>query len=184
MKRTRFFLCLSLLFSVCCLSVYASKPPEWIDGYREDLPNSYLEVVFGDGRTMEEAQNIAAKNIVKSRNLGAGQRAEVTVNNSLISVKGSRELLVKAHIIDTYTEYRGAICRVYLLVQILKHPSFTFEPVRVTNRYPFSARVFVPGMAQIYKGQTERALALLPVKLPLSAESLPPSAYAPHTNPK
>ncbi|MBQ4437959.1 hypothetical protein II898_03700, partial [bacterium] len=44
---------------------------------------------------------------------------------------------------------------VYLLVQTAKNPTYQVENVRIsTGDYPFSARVFVPGMAQIYKGQT------------------------------
>ena len=43
---------------------------------------------------------------------------------------------------------------VYLLVQTAKNPTYQVENVKIsTGDYPFSARVFVPGMAQIYKGQ-------------------------------
>lgn len=161
MKSIRFFLCMALFLPALGCSVFAKNPPEWLGGYREDLPNSYLEVIFGDGRDMEEAQNMAAKNIIYLRSLGVGQRSEVTVNNGIISVKGSQDLLVKANIIDTYTEYSGGMYRVYLLVQVLKHPSYSYEPVHVTNKYPFSGRVFVPGMAQIHKGQTGKGVGFI-----------------------
>lgn len=156
-KRSFFLtLCLSLP-----VQLFAQKCPDWVNGYREDLPNSYLEVVWGDGRSMEEAKDIAAKNLLKHRSLGTGQHAEITVNNSSISVKGSHEISIKANIVDTYAEYRGAVCRVYLLVQVLKNPSYSFEPVSVTNKYPFSARVFVPGMAQIHKGQVGKGVGFI-----------------------
>ncbi len=38
---------------------------------------------------------------------------------------------------------------------------YSFEPVSVTNKYPFSPRVFIPGMAQLYKGSTAKGIAFI-----------------------
>ena len=38
---------------------------------------------------------------------------------------------------------------------------YTYEPVSVTSKYPFSGRVFVPGMAQLYKGSTTKGIAFI-----------------------
>ena len=51
--------------------------------------------------------------------------------------------------------------RVFLLVQTAKNPSLQYEPVSVSKSYPFSARVFVPGMAQIHKGQVAKGSVII-----------------------
>lgn len=133
--------------------IHAQQRPDWVNGLWENLPNSYIKVVSGEGRNSEVAYDIAMQNIIKERSIGAGQRSKVSVFNDKTSIQGNNELTTKAHIIDTYIEYSGdGRYRVYLLVQVLKNPSYSYEPVYFTNKYPFSPRVFVPGMAQIHKG--------------------------------
>ena len=162
MKSFRYFLyiVLSLLEFE---SGFAQKPPEWKDGYRKVLANSTLEVVSGEGQNIEEAQNMAVQDIIRRKGISVGQWVDITINNGSISVKGSKELLVKANIIDRYLEYNGEVCRLYMLVQILKNPSPETDtiPVHFSNEYPFSARVFVPGMAQIHKGQTGKGIGFI-----------------------
>lgn len=158
-EYTIFVICLGLiLFS----PIHAQQRPDWVNGHWEDLSNSYIKVVSGEGRNAEEARDIAMQNITKERSIGAGQRLQVSILNDKTSIQGDNELTTKAHIIDSYTEYSSAgWYRVYLLVQVLKNPSYSYEPVHVTNKYPFSGRVFVPGMAQIHKGQTGRGVGFI-----------------------
>jgi hypothetical protein len=43
----------------------------------------------------------------------------------------------------------------------MKNPNDEFEKVAITDKYPFSARVLVPGMAQMYKGQKTKGLCFI-----------------------
>ena len=89
--------------------------------------------------------------------MATGQQSKINIYNGEISVSGNDALTVKSRIIDQYTEYLAdGSYRVNLLVQTAKNPEYQLEPVCVTNKYKFSPRVFVPGMAQIHKGQTTR----------------------------
>ena len=87
---------------------------------------------------------------------------KVRVSGGNITVDGDGSLIVKSRIVDEYIEYMpGQGYRVYLLVQTAKNPTLDFESVNVTDRYPFSMRAFVPGMAQIHKGSTGKGIAFI-----------------------
>ena len=158
MKKLSLLL-LSVLFSI---SVWGQKTvsgerPAWVGGYFSDMPNSYLEVVSANGNSVEEARNEAIKQIQVLRSLATGMPVTIDGRNGAITVNGYDDLTVKARIIDTYVESIGPRdYKVSLLVQTAKNPEFVFEPVQVTNKYKFSPRVFVPGMAQFHKGQTTK----------------------------
>lgn len=67
---------------------------------------------------------------------------------------GGRKLNEGYRIIEEFWEFKGNWAYGYFLVQISNDLKCTnWERVEInTNKYPFSGRVFVPGMAQIYKG--------------------------------
>ncbi|MDE6367276.1 MAG: hypothetical protein K2L33_06795 [Muribaculaceae bacterium] len=150
--------------TICCLLLPAfargqqsstSERPVWINGYFSEKPNSYIEVISATGYNEDNALEKAAQIIVDRRSLATGRRSTINIDNGNIRVSGSDELTVKARIIDQYTEWLApGEYRTSLLVQTAKNPQFQYEPVTITNKYPFSARVFVPGMAQIHKGHT------------------------------
>ncbi len=136
---------------------YSTERPSWANGYFVEKPNSYIEVVSATGYSEENARDKAAQTIIERRSLATGRRSKLSISNGNIHVEGSDDLTVKARIIDQYTERLGAgEYRTYLLVQTAKNPQYRYEPVSVSNKYKFSPRVFVPGMAQIHKGQTVR----------------------------
>lgn len=158
MKHLAILLCgiLSLPF-VQGQYVSAQERPAWVNGYFTERQNSYVEVVSAVGYSEEDARNKAARIIIERRSLATGQRAQIRVVGDNIVVDGSDALTVKSRIVDEYRERLGAgEYRISLLVQTAKNPEFQYEPVHVTDRYKFSPRVFVPGMAQIYKGQNIR----------------------------
>ena len=139
-----------------------SVPPKWLNSGLTDLRFSYVEVVSGDASTVNAARDMAAAAIVQRRNLAAGAEVTVHVVNGQITSSGSQDMIVSARILDEYIEeleYGG--WRVYLLVQTLKHPQYSFENLTVTDQYPFSARAFVPGMEQLYKGQKTKGLLFI-----------------------
>lgn len=139
-----------------------SLPPKWLNSGLSDLTYSYVEVVSADASTVGEAQDKAALDIVQRRNLAAGARVNVHVENGRITTTGDDNIVVSARVLDKYVEtldYGGY--RVYLLVQTLKHPQYNYDKVTVTDNYPFSARAFVPGMEQLYKGQKTKGVLFI-----------------------
>lgn len=132
-----------------------NERPAWMNGYFSEQPNSYIEVVSATGYSEDNARTKAAQVIVERRSLATGQRNTIDIRNGNIITNGKDDLTVKSRIIDQYTEHLApGEYRVSLLVQTAKNPELQYEPVRVTNHYAFSPRVFVPGMAQLHKGQT------------------------------
>lgn len=152
-------LIIGLLLPAMMWGQYAhyKERPAWIDGFFQEKQNSYIEVVSAFSYDEESARNKAASVAISRRSLATGAQANVLVRGSSIIVSGSDNLTVKSRIIDEYSEYlpeQGY--RVYLLVQTAKNPTYDLEPVALSEKYPFSARAFVPGMAQIYKGSVTK----------------------------
>lgn len=163
MKKT-FFLILLLLPAVAAWGQYVrgGNRPAWTEGFFQEEQNSYIEVVSAFGYDEESARNKAAEVAISRRNLATGAEMKVRVNGGNITVDGDGSLIVKSRIVDEYIEYMpGQGYRVYLLVQTAKNPTLDFESVNVTDRYPFSMRAFVPGMAQIHKGSTGKGIAFI-----------------------
>ncbi|MBR1516309.1 MAG: hypothetical protein IJ621_06150 [Paludibacteraceae bacterium] len=130
-----------------------SERPLWVDGYHYDANNSYLEVVTATGWEVANARDKAYDEILRRRGVATGTNAKVTTSSGNISVESNHNLIVKARVLDEYVEeLRPGFYKVYLLVQTAKNPMYNYEQVTITDKYPFSARCFVPGMAQIHKG--------------------------------
>ena len=157
-----FFLC--LLFS--CLSVMGQQTskdrPSWTNGFREEYKNSYLKSFSAVGSTMEDARRQALQEVADERSRATGRQYSIRESNGVVTMSSSDELTVAAQVVDEWHEVlSNGACKVDLLVQTKKNPMYTYEPVSVTNKYPFSARVFVPGMAQLYKGSTVKGVAFI-----------------------
>ena len=133
--------------------------PTWADGFFRDLRNSYLEVTTGAGATEQEARDNAAQELLRRRGFATGQRVQV-INGAFVAVDGS-QLEVRARVIDEFRERCENNYRVSLLVQTAKNPMLAFESVEFSTRYPFSARVFVPGMAQFHKGSRGKGVMFI-----------------------
>jgi hypothetical protein len=156
-------ICIALLpLAMAGQSGAKQEKPEWVNGYTHDAGNSYIESVSATGPTEDEARNKAAAIIIERRSLTTGQRVQVRVKGNDVIIDGKDELTVKAHILDEYREhYAPGEYRVSLLVQVAKNPELKMERVNVTPYYPFSPRVFVPGMAQLYKGSKAKGIMFI-----------------------
>lgn len=140
----------------------SSGRPVWIDGYFEDAPNSYIEVVSAVGYDEGDARENALQMIVQRRNMSAGGRYGVDLQGDRVVVSGNDELTVKARVLDEFVEHPSpGQFRVSMLVQTAKHPDYPFEPVTVSNKYSPSARALIPGMAQIYKGNMAKGVVFI-----------------------
>ena len=148
----RYFI-LTFWGALLCQSTFAQERPEWINGYFEDLDNSYIECVSSDGYGPADARERAMLQIAERRGIASGSDVSIQGNN----VKVNHNLIVKARVLDEYVErIEPGRYRVYLLVQTAKNPTFEYEQVKVTERYSFSPRVLIPGMAQLYKGSSAK----------------------------
>ncbi len=158
---TFFFLLLPYL-SVMGQQTSSKERPSWADGFREEYQNSYLKSFSAVGSTTEEARRQALQEVADERSRATGRRYSIQENNGVVTMSSSDELTVAAQVVDEWHEVlSNGACRVDLLVQTKKNPMYTYEPVSVTNKYPFSGRVFVPGMAQLYKGSTVKGIAFI-----------------------
>ena len=125
----------------------------WIEQWKKkgsiysDLKNSYIHVVESSGTSYYGAIANAEKKAEEQADKGG---------NGGGTVRGPKyDLAVHHKRLGEYCEFEDGTYTVYLLYQTAKDPSYNLEPLSTT--YPkdrFSARIFVPGMAQIYKGQT------------------------------
>lgn len=120
------------------------KPTWATESYHKDLDNSYLEVVvIRNERDLTKMRQMAQKEIERRRHVTVGVMDEIWM---------------KAPHIAEYLEEDGTG---YFLYQTLKNPTYTPESVSISDKYPFSARVFVPGYAQIYKGSYGKGAAFI-----------------------
>lgn len=158
----RIILIFSIVFSSLLLYGSNDEKPSWVSGYFKEMQYSYLEVVHAFDYDLPSARNRAISEIISRRSIATGTEASVSINNSRdINVSAGHELIVKSRIIDEYVDHTSAGYTVYLLVQTAKNPTFEYDPVHVTNEYGFSARVLVPGMAQIYKGSVGKGVVFI-----------------------
>lgn len=155
-------ICALLVFMIGQSTFAQSEKPTWADGYFEETAVSYLEVVAATGYDRDNARDNAVKMIIERRSLSTGTEAKVEITDSNISVYGNHDLIVKARVISEYYEHLGpGLYKSYLLVQTAKNPTFQFDSVRLTDKYPFSMSVFVPGMSQIKKGSTAKGACFI-----------------------
>ncbi len=153
---------LAVALVMCATATAQSVEPKWKSQGLMDLTYSYVEVVSADASTVSDARDKAAQAIVQRRNLAVGAEMKVKVVDGKITSSGDQKMIVTARILDEYAEEVGYNnWRVYLLVQTLKHPQYSFENITVTDQYPFSARAFVPGMQQLYKGQKTKGIMFI-----------------------
>lgn len=140
---------------------YNTEKPFWAKGYFKEVSNSYIEVVSAFDYDLKGAKDKAAKEIVRRRSLATGTEANVRLEGTDVQVITEHNLIVKARVIDEYIDHTTNGYTVFLLVQTAKNPTFTYEPVTLSNEYKFSGRVFVPGMAQIYKGSKVKGSCII-----------------------
>ncbi len=140
-----FFLCLLVACSTTAPDSSSKKRPKWADGYRKDMPNSYIEVISATGYSESNAREKALDQMAQSRSLATGQRVSIENQDGYIVVKGKDELTIKCRIISDYVDqYAPGEYRVYLLVQFAKNPTYDFDPVKISqNRYS-TTPLFVP----------------------------------------
>lgn len=134
-----------IAFIICIISFplntwgqCGEERPNWaIGNFQKTLGNSYLESVKVTGSSYEDARLKAQKEIERRRSTAVGEQ----------------DAWIKSKLEAEYWETcRNGIFTGYFLYQTLKNPTFKYYNVVITDKYPFTARTFVPGMAQLHKG--------------------------------
>lgn len=157
MKRFS-LLILCFLFCIGVQQVFAqTNRPKWVDGCHESSAWSYVKVISVQGTNQEECETKAHEKLLQEGDLRTGTSAKRGSDGKIKFLEGE-ELIEKAKIISQWYDGYG---KYYFLVQVLKNTDFKFDDVRWTDEYRFSPRVFVPGMAQIYKGSTAKGIAFI-----------------------
>ena len=153
---------LMVLLPTMCLARQGGGKPSWLSGYHKDLGNSYIDVFSGVDHTDDGARQKALQRIVDERSRASGRRYSLRENNGEVTLDSEDNLNVKCRVVDEYHRMNdNGLIEVYLLVQTARHPELAFEPVSVSDHYPLSARVIIPGLTQMYKGNTVKGACLL-----------------------
>ena len=138
MSIIRKILCILPLLMIY-MSLNAEIQPEWIKGTGfASLQDSYLIVRSANAQTPEVADELAVEKVKKD-----AQFRSFTI-------------------VDTYTEKTDSGYIVYVLAQICRIEGYNVsERLVKTNRYNLIGESFVPGMAQIKKGQAVKGAAFI-----------------------
>jgi hypothetical protein len=131
------------------ISVKGQNRPNWATPtYNKPLAKSYLEVVVEGGNDKDDIIYKAQAEIKRRRKLKVGEE----------------NAWVKSGYVASYWEQTDNGLTGYFLYQTPNNPSYQssdIEKVTSTSQYPFSARVFVPGWMQFYKGQKIKASTII-----------------------
>jgi len=184
----RHFIILTLLLisSNVIAQTYTELRPDWVKS--TPVPpigaNYFLNWGVGEGENEKEATNAAwADALQKSlHELGVvgitRQDINAVANNGINAVVKFNQ--VKRRIVSSTEPIQlGKKVKIYILIQVQRNVNgpndfYTLNTAyfedsaldkqiknynaQITGKYPFSARVFVPGMAQLHKGSTAKGL--------------------------
>lgn len=131
------------------LSLKGQSRPNWATStYNRPLTKSYLEVVVESGDNKDDIIYKAQAEIKRRRKLKVGEE----------------NAWIKSGYVASYWENTDNGLTGFFLYQTPNKPSYQssdIEKVTSTTQYPFSARVFVPGWMQFYKGQKIKASTII-----------------------
>lgn len=128
-----------LSFVTVCLGSFAQGQPDWVKGTgHNSLVYSEVIVRSAVGKSIEAAEALALQKV----------RQEAETRSYTI--------------VDKYSTKSGNEWIVYVLAQISRVNGMDIrEPLMKTNSYKLIGESFVPGMAQIKKGQTGKGVAFI-----------------------
>lgn len=160
MKRFYFIILFCVFFVFKSNEINAQQKPIWLDGYYDETSTSYLKVLVGtSNHSYDYARENAMKQLFKDNVLDSD--VEIKMYGDMFDIKSNNKVRIKARVIAEYREKIAYDHICHILVQVAKDPSYDFDKVVISDSYPFSARVFLPGMAQIHKGQTTKGVCFI-----------------------
>ncbi|GHT07658.1 hypothetical protein AGMMS49525_16840 [Bacteroidia bacterium] len=134
----------TLLLPQNAYSQCGGEKPDWAkNSYHETLDNSYLESVVTTGMYFDDTRRKGEEEIERRRK----------------GTVGEQNAWVKSKLAEYWEcSNNGDEKTGYFLYQTLKNPTYKYEDLEFTDKYPFSAGVFVPGLAQIHKGSKSKGI--------------------------
>lgn len=161
-----------------------SQKPQWVGNTPKELNYTYKFVdVVSNGSDLAGARANALENLAGDRLLTEGVRIyQNTVDNrisnktaftgqptkqtkhthtSVTTVIDGSPIELSAQKIDEYATYQNNRVEMHTLFQVATCSNPVFDNVYVTDKYDFSARVFVPGWAQLYKGSLAKGVCII-----------------------
>lgn len=187
MKKLIFLLVLLLVGMSTFAQSFDQLRPAWAERVPV-VPmgaNYFLNWGVGEGRTEEEATNAAWADALQKSLHELGVVGITSWDISAVASNGINTVVkfnrMKRRVVASTEPIRlsGKRVKIYILIQVqrnvngandfysldtgrFKDSSFDKKMrgynAQLTGRYPFSARVFVPGMAQLHKGSTGKGL--------------------------
>lgn len=150
------------LFAHVCFSQCPFNKPEWADNGTISLSNSIVRPFYAKGRSLKEAQDDVERQKREERARLVAQR----VNISSSAANYSSNFDYSAVNLAEYSEKCGEEYFYWQLAQIVINSGISAIPEKVsfTDKYAVSevrGRIFVPGMAQFYKGSTGKGAAFI-----------------------
>ena len=163
MKSLKLIL-LSFLLPCVAFGQYFGERPDWVDGVLLSGKKSDIQSVFAFGHDIQSAKEKAILEVLVRKGIAAtGVECSITINEKGdVSVKANTKYVrVKSRVLDDYVEKNDNGYSVWLLVQTAKNPDYDYDNVTITDCYKFSGREFVPGMAQLHKGQVGKGVGFI-----------------------
>lgn len=177
----RYFI--TLVAMVIVASVYAQKP-KWIGNTpkEQNFTYKFVEIVsygssYDDARAdaleklagdqlLTEGVSIYQKTVSKSekdkiqaigQQLHQAKRTHTTVTTEI----DGTPMELSALRVDEHAIKENGRIKLVTLFQVATCEDPVFDNVEVTNKYDFSARAFVPGWGQMYKGSIGKGIAMI-----------------------
>ncbi|MCL2329556.1 MAG: hypothetical protein FWC39_13735 [Bacteroidetes bacterium] len=146
--------------SICFCQCPINKP-EWADNGVVSLPNSKIRPFYATGYTLEEAKEKVEEQKRKER---ANLKQRVDVDNGVINYSSGFDYS-SGNVVE-FHEKCGNQYHYWQMAQIVVDVGLNPIPEKVswTDTYTFSElkfRPFIPGVAQIYKGNTPKGVGFI-----------------------
>lgn len=175
---------LLLLVALFVATSAFSQKPQWVGNTPKELNYTYkLVEVVSNGSDLAGARANALENLAGDRLLTEGVRiyqntidsresSKVKNPNQTIVQTKNTHTTVTTHIdgspvqlsalrVDEYATQENGMVKLHTLFQVATCSDPVFDNVYVTDKYDFSARVFVPGWAQLYKGSIVKGACII-----------------------
>lgn len=145
--------------------LYAQQRPNWTNAYYEKIGSCIYEKVEATGLTYEDAYMAAKQKALDNcaGRFGIAGHFSSEDHGSSFTIVQNGDKFAKINIIGSYPsaeDFRSG-GTVYLLVQEMDDCRKDFPDAQYKTIYPTSARAFIPGWEQFYKGQPVKGTLFL-----------------------
>jgi hypothetical protein len=157
--RTYIITGILLFIANLCFGQCPNNKPSWADDGAIRLANSIVKPFYATGHSLREAQEKVESQKREERARLVQQ--QVALDNNTANY--SSNFQYSAVSLGEYHEICGEEYHYWQMAQIVINMGSNSIPEKVdfTDTYLFSPRVFIPGMAQLYKGSTGKGITFI-----------------------